>query len=162
MNQPPILTEEEERQRDQNLERADLRREVDRAAGLYNDLLTGPGRWRQFIEQTHQSLFTRWPEIHDALIDARRWENPCDFNGSFAEKVARAKPLPAISTVGQLERLVLRTLVLLALPKAEREKLIKEAYAEEKEARRLTELASERKLGVSDVDLSEIKIEFGM
>jgi len=158
MNQPRILTEEEERQRDLNLERNDLRREVDRAAGLYNDLLTGPGRWREFLEKTHAELFKRWPDIHSAIIDARRWENPVHFNGSFAEKVARAKPLPAISTIGQMERIICRALVMLSLEQADRERLIKTAYADEKEAMRLVDESNKRKLGADDIDIS--KIEF--
>jgi len=154
MNLP--LTSAEEAARELNLERADLRREVDRAAGLYNDLLTGPGRWREFLEQTHQNLRERWPDIHDAIVDARRWENPCTFNGSFAEKVARAKPLPAISTVGQLERLICRALVMLSLPQPEREKLIKAAFDAEREAQRLCEASNSRKLGAGDIDISSI------
>ncbi len=161
MSQPQtsIKTEAEEKAYAENSERNDLRREVDRAAGLYNDLLTGPGRWREFIEKTHAELFARWPDIHDAIIDARRWENPVHFNGSFAEKVARAKPLPAISTVGQMERVICRALVMLSLEPAEREKLIKTAYAEEKEAHRLVDEANIRKLGIDDIDISKIKFE---
>jgi len=152
MNLPQTSTEEEAYA--ENIARNDLRRSVDRAAGLYNDLLTGPGRWREFIESSHAEIFARWPEIHDALIDARRWENPCDFNGSFAEKVARAKPLPAITTVGQMERLVMRALVMLQTDKPERERLIKQAYDEEREAKRLCEESRVRRLGIDDIDLS--------
>ncbi len=161
MNQPQtsIKTEAEEQAYRDNVERNDLRKKVDRAAGLYNDLLTGPGRWREFLEKTHAELFKRWPDIYDAIIDARRWENPVHFNGSFAEKVARAKPLPAISTVGQMERVICRALVMLSLPEADREKLIKQAYDEEREAMRLSEEANVRKLGVDDLDISKIKFE---
>jgi len=154
-----LKTSAEEEAYDMNLQRNDLRREVDRAAGLYNDLLTGPGRWRDFIEKTHAELFAKWPEIHDAVVDARRWENPCTFNGSFAEKVARAKPLPAISTVGQMERVIMRALVMLQLDPVEREKLIAAAYAEEREAQRLCEEARVKRLGVDDVDLSNVRFE---
>ena len=161
MNQLPTSTktEAEEQAYDDTLERNRLMKETDRAAGLYNDLLTGPGRWREFLEKTHAELFARWPAIHDAIIDARRWENPVHFNGSFAEKVARAKPLPAITTVGQMERLICRALVMLSLPEAERERLIKAAYAEEREAMRLAEESNKRKLGLDDLDLSKIKFE---
>jgi hypothetical protein len=158
MNQPQILTEAEEAAYEENIARNDLRRQADRAAGLYNDLLTGPGRWREFLEKSHAELFARWPEIHSAIVDARRWENPCTFNGSFAEKVARAKPLPAITTVGQMERLICRALVMMQLEPAERERLIKQAYAEEKEAQRLCEESRIRRLGIDDVDLSGIEI----
>jgi len=161
MNQPQtsIKTEAEEQAYRDNVERNDLRKKVDRAAGLYNDLLTGPGRWREFLEKTHAELFKRWPDIHDAIIDARRWENPCNFNGSFAEKVARAKPLPAITTVGQMERVICRALVMLSLPHDERERLIKEAYTEEAEMKRLLDKAAEQRLSVADVDISSIRFE---
>ena len=154
-----LQTSEEENAKATEAARHDARREVDRAAGLYNDLLTAPDRWRAFLEQTHTQLLTRWPDIHDAIIDARRWENPIDFNGSFAEKVARAKPLPAISTVGQMERIICRALVMLSLPKAEREGLIKVAYDEEREARKLVEASKVRKLGAEDIDISKITFE---
>lgn len=155
MNLPPTSAEEEALA--QELARNALRRETDKSAGLYNELLTGPGRWRQFLEESHQSLFDKWPELHDAMVDARRWENPVNFNGSFAEKVARAKPLPAISTVGQLERILMRTLVMMQTPQPERERLIKEAYAAEVEARKLSEAAAVKKLGIGEIDVSSIK-----
>jgi len=156
MNLPKTSAEEEAYAVE--MTRHDLRREVDRAPGLYNDLLTGPGRWREFLEKSHQEIFARWPEIHNAIIDARRWENPCNFNGSFAEKVARAKPLPAISTVGQMERIILRALVMLQTDQSERERLIKQAYDEERAAQKLCEESKVRKLGTDDIDTSGIVI----
>jgi hypothetical protein len=157
MSLPQTSTEEE--QYDLELERNDLRRSTDRAAGLYNNLLTGPGRWRAFLESSHQDLFKRWPEIHDAIIDARRWENPIHFNGTFAEKVARAKPLPAVSTVGQMERIILRALAMLNMDQPTRERLIRAAYdAERAEYKAMEESAAAKsKLGPGEVDLSSIE-----
>ena len=153
MNQQPRSTEDEAEYQRSTAEH-DLRKTVDRAAGLYNDQRNSGNAWREFLEKTHAEIFARWPEIHDAMVDARRWENPCHFNGTFAEKVARAAPLPAISTVGQMERIIMRTLVMMDMPGPERERLIKLAYDAEKEAQRLCAEARTRKLGVDDIDLT--------
>jgi hypothetical protein len=136
----------------------DLRRRVDRAAGLNNVLYAAADRWREFLQTTHADLLARWPAVHDAIVDARRWENPVHFNGTFAEKVARAAPLPAISTVGQMERLILRSLVMLELPSAERERLIKAAYDAEKAAQKLCEESRVKRLGPDDIDLTGIEL----
>ena len=156
MNLPKTLAEEQAYEA--VMAEHDLRRTIDRAAGLNNELLTAPGRWREFLEKSHAEIFERWPDIFDAVVDARRWENPIHFNGTFAEKVARAKPLPAISTVGQMERIIMRTLVMMDKTPAERERLIKEAFDAEHEARRLCEEARSRKLGVDDIDTSGLVI----
>ncbi|RPJ87101.1 MAG: hypothetical protein EHM18_02845 [Acidobacteria bacterium] len=154
----PKLTEQEEADKVVNLKRHELRTEVDRRAGLFNEILTGPGRWREFLEKSHHEIFVQYPNLHDALIDGRRWENPINFNGTFAEKVARAKPLPAISSVGQLERIALRALVMLNLSSTEREALIRKAFDEELAVKALLKKANEQRLSVDDIDLSQIKL----
>jgi len=153
-NLPPTSAEEEAKAA--VLAEHDFRRDVDRAAGLHNDLHTSASRWREFLEANHAAIAEQWPAIHDAVVDARRWENPIHFNGSFAEKVARAKALPAISTVGQFERIICRALIMMNLPQPERERLIKQAFDAEREAHRISSLAKTRKLGAEDLDVSEI------
>jgi len=143
-------------------EEREYRKGLDRLAGLYNDKINASA-WRSFLEGRHDFVMQTWPQLRDALVDARRWEEPCNFNGSFAEKVERAKPLPAVSTIGQLERLVLRTLVMLGLPQEEREALIKASYEAEREAKRLSEAAaaSRKPTGINrtdEIDLSSIQL----
>ena len=145
-----------------NEELAEFRKGLDRLAGLYNDRVNGSS-WRSFLEGRHEMVMQQWPAIRDAVVDARRWEEPCNFNGSFAEKVERAKPLPAISTIGQLERLVIRALVMLGLDADAREELIKASYEAEREAKRLSEMAASAKkpTGIDrtdEVDLSSIQL----
>jgi hypothetical protein len=138
----------------------DLRKTVDRAAGLHNELRTAGDRWRAFLQERHEQITERWPAIRDAVVDARRWENPINFNGTFAEKVMRATPLPAISSVGQMERLICRAVVMLDLSPAEREALIAEAYESELAARRVSaKAAANEKISAEEIDISSIKFE---
>jgi hypothetical protein len=136
--------------------------EADREGGLYANFPARPSAWTSFLEKSHEQVMANYPAIHDALIDARRWESPFHYNGSFACKVDRAKPLPAISTLGQLERLVIRTLAMLGMSQDDREALIQQAYAEEKAAREAS--AAERRPhkpppgGFVEVDLSSIQL----
>jgi hypothetical protein len=138
----------------------DLRRTVDRAAGLHNELRTAGDRWREFLQDNHDYIMEKWPAIRDAVVDARRWENPLNFNGTFAEKVMRATPLPAISSVGQMERLICRALIMLMLPEADREAAIRAAYESELAARRVSaKAAANEKISAEEIDISSISFE---
>lgn len=142
---------------------SDARQCLDNVAGLYNELFNSKQSWTEFLEAEHELVHKAWPELREALIDARRWENPVSFDGSFASLVERKKPLPALTTVGHLERVALRALVMFHMDREQREELIRRAWEAETAARKsAAEQARphkpESRLGVDDLDLSSIKL----